>query len=59
MKERQKLVSELCKQCAWQAGESHEIDSDQFLVTTQVQSHALLRLGFGTSVSFIAWAVIQ
>ena len=25
-------------------------DSDQFLVNTQVQSHALLRRGFGTSV---------
>ena len=28
-------------------------DSDRFLVDTQVQSHALLRRGFGTSVPFI------
>ena len=28
-------------------------DSDRFLVNTQVQSHALLRRGFGTSVPFI------
>ena len=28
-------------------------DSDQFLVNTQVHSHALLRRGFGTSVPFI------
>ena len=28
-------------------------DSDRFLVNTQVQSHALLRQGFGTSVPFI------
>ena len=28
-------------------------DSDLFLVNTQVQSHALLRRGFGTSVPFI------
>ena len=27
--------------------------SDRFLVNTQVQSHALLRRGFGTSVPFI------
>ena len=31
-------------------------DSDQFLVNTQVQSHALLCRGFGTSVPFIAIA---
>ena len=28
-------------------------DSDRFIVNTQVQSHALLRRGFGTSVPFI------
>ena len=28
-------------------------DSDRFQVNTQVQSHALLRQGFGTSVPFI------
>ena len=28
-------------------------DSDRFLVNTQVQSHALLRRGFSTSVPFI------
>ena len=28
-------------------------DSVQFLINTQVQSHALLRRGFGTSVPFI------
>ena len=28
-------------------------DSDRFLVNTQVQSHALLCQGFGTSVPFI------
>ena len=28
-------------------------DGDRFLVNTQVQSHALLRRGFGTSVPFI------
>ena len=28
-------------------------DSDLFLVNTQVQSHALVRRGFGTSVPFI------
>ena len=39
------------KQCAWQAGESRV--SDRFLVNTQVQSHALLRRGFCTSMPFI------
>ena len=29
------------------------LDSDRFLVNTHVQSHALLRRGFGTSVPFI------
>ena len=33
-------------------------DSDWFLVNTQVQSHALLRRGFGTSVPFIHEALI-
>ena len=32
---------------------SESRDSDRFLVNTQVQSHALLRRGFGTSVPFI------
>ena len=30
-------------------------DSDRFLVNTQVQSHALLCRGFGTSVPFICY----
>ena len=30
-------------------------DSDPFLVNTQVQSRALLRRGFGTSVPFIVF----
>jgi len=30
-------------------------DSVRFLVNTQVQSHALLRRGFGASVPFICW----
>ena len=33
-------------------------DSDRFLVNTQVQSHALLRRGFGTSVPFIVLVAI-
>ena len=33
-------------------------DSDRFLVNTQVQSHALLCRGFGTSVPFIAMVTI-
>ena len=37
------------KQCAWQAWESHETVIDN----TQLQLHALLRWGFGTSVPFI------
>ena len=57
-KERQKLVSELCTgrnktECAWHASMRESRDSDRFLVNTQVQSHALLRRGFGTSVPFI------
>ena len=32
-------------------------DSDRFLVNTQVQSHALLRRGFGTSVPFITYVL--
>ena len=53
-KERQKLVNELCtgrRMCMASMRESR--DSDQFLVNTQVQSHALLHRGFGTSVPFI------
>ena len=34
-------------------------DSDGFLVNTQVQSHALLRRGFGTSVPFILHSVLS
>ena len=34
-------------------------DSDRFLVNTQVQSHTLLRRGFGTSVPFIVCAMIR
>ena len=57
-KERQKLVSELCTgrnktECAWHASMRESRDCDQFLVNTQVQSHALLRRGFGTSVPFM------
>ena len=33
-------------------------DSDRFLVNTQVQSHALLRRGFDTSVPFIVLVAI-
>ena len=33
-------------------------DSDRFLVNTQVQSQALLRRGFGTSVPFIIYALL-
>ena len=36
-------------------GESR--DSDRFLVNTQIQSHALLRRGFGTSVPFIVMVI--
>ena len=56
VKERQKLMSELCVKLHGQeqnnAHGKHErvTDSDRFLVNTQVQSHALLRRGFGTSV---------
>ena len=32
-------------------------DSDRFLVNSQVQSHALLRRGFGPSVPFIIVSV--
>ena len=39
------------RMCMASMGESR--DSDLFLVNTQVQSHALLRRGFGTSVLFI------
>ena len=34
-------------------------DSDRFLVNTRVQSHALLRRGFGTSVPFIITKEVQ
>ena len=33
-------------------------DSDRFQVNTQVQSHALLRRGFGTSVPFISEVMV-
>ena len=56
--EHQKLVSELCTgrnktECAWHASMRESRVSDRFLVN-KVQSHALLRRGFGTSVPFIA-----
>ena len=58
MKERQKLVSELCM------GKNKTImresrDSDRFQVNVQVQSHALLRQGFGTSVPFMYQVSLQ
>jgi len=34
-------------------GKPQSRDGDRFLVNTQVQSHALLRRGFGTSVPFL------
>ena len=34
-------------------------DSDRFLVNTHVQSHALLRRGFGTSVPFIIQGAVS
>ena len=34
-------------------------DSHRFLVNTQVQSHALLRRGFGTSVPFIVCVALN
>ena len=63
-------VSETCERTLhWQkqnrmhmASMRKSRDSDQFLVNTQVQSHALLRRGFGTSVPFIvnmAWRILQ
>ena len=60
--EHQKLVSELCTgrnktECAWHASMGESRVSDRFLVNTQVQSHALLRRGFGTSVPFIVYIV--
>ena len=56
-KERQELVSEALhgqKQNRIRMASMRESrDSDRFLVNTQVQLHALLRRGFGTSVPFI------
>ena len=55
-KERQELVSELYtgrNKTIRMASMRESRDSDRFLVNTQVQSHALLRRGFGTSVPFI------
>ena len=55
-KECQKLVSELYtgrNKTMRMASMRESRDSDRFLVNTQVQSHALLRRGFGTSVPFI------
>ena len=34
-------------------------DGDRFLVNTQIQSHALLRRGFGTSVPFIRAVIMS
>ena len=58
-KERQKLVSKLCTarnktECTWHASMRESRVRGRFLVNTQVQSHALLRRGFGTSMLFIA-----
>ena len=56
VKERQKLVSELYmrrNKTMRMASRRESRVSDRFLVNTQVQSHALLRRGFGTSVPFI------
>jgi len=54
-----KAIDKLHKACE-RASETRERtkqnesrDSDRFLVNTHVQSHALLRRGFGTSVPFI------
>ena len=56
-KERQELVSEALHRQKQNrirmAGMRESRDSDRFLVNTQVQLHALLRRGFGTSVPFI------
>ena len=41
------------------AGVKESRDSDRFLVNTQVQSHALLHRGFGTSVPFIIYAMTK
>ena len=56
-KEHQKLVSKLCTgrnktEYAWHASMRESRVSDEFLVNSQVQSHALLCRGFGTSVPF-------
>ena len=60
-KERQKLVSELClgrSKTMHMASMRESLDSDRFLVNTQdIQSHALLRRGFGTSVPFIEFVL--
>ena len=53
VKERQKLVSELCMGRNKTMCMASMRESQDSLVNTQVQSHALLRRGFGTSVSFI------
>ena len=58
MKQRQKLVSEPCmgrKKTMRMASRRESQVSDRFLVNTQVQSHALLHRGFGTSVPFICF----
>ena len=52
VKSARKAKDELHKACE-RASETHPRDSDRFLVNTQVQSHALLSQGFGTSVPFI------
>ena len=53
VKERQKLVSELCMGRNKTMRMASMRESRDSLVDTQVQSHALLRQGFGTSVPFI------
>ena len=58
-KERQELVSEALHRQKQNrirmASMRQSRDSDWFLVNTQVQSHVLLRRGFGTSVPFITF----
>ena len=60
MKERQKLVSKLCRgrnEIMHMASMKESRDSVRFVIKAQVQSHALLYRGFGTSVPFIVLAL--
>ena len=62
-KERQELVSEALHRQKQNrirmAGMRESRDSDRFLVNTQVQLHALLCRGFGTSVPFMLSLVFE